>query len=154
MTSRSRAESIRYACRGADLLTAHWLDWYGKKEKSQRSTDMKIKEWSNFNSQTAQLWPANFRHKLYYSEDEWNARVCDAIVIGQRKPKVQPVHWKEEHSPWIMWAADFLNKEIGPGPELCKAWEELRRDRNIKMGRTMSEFDRLLRSKSSDTVLP
>jgi hypothetical protein len=152
MKPRSRDESIRYASRAADVLTVSWLDWYSKQASSEPDRDGNIPRWSDYTLNTYKLWTANFK-KLDYTDNEWNARLCDAYSIGLNTPMMHPLNWEEQNSPWIRSAARFLNKEIGPGPELCAAWQSLlvRRSLETEMA---TEFDKLLEIETRNIVLP
>jgi hypothetical protein len=47
----------------------------------------------------------------------------------------------------IKWAAEFLNKELGPGQEFSEAWELVRARRAAEHGLAISEFGILISSK-------
>ena len=65
---------------------------------------------------------------------------------------LEAVNRKEQHSPWIKWAAEFLNKELGPGQEFSEAWELVRARRAAEHGSATSEFGSLFSSKRKNVV--
>jgi hypothetical protein len=99
------------------------------------------------------LWEAKITAKSGYSNDEWLARITDANHFSMMmQANLEPVNGKEQHSPQINWAAEFLNKELRPGQELCEAWELVRARRAAENGLATSEFRNLFSSKRKSEV--
>ena len=104
-------------------------------------------------SEAKGLWEANFRAKSGYSNDEWLARIIDAKYFSMMMhANLESVNREEQHSPWIKWAAEFLNKELGPGQEFSEAWELVRARRAAEHGSATSEFGSLFSSKRKNVV--
>lgn len=78
------------------------------------------------------MWRENFSSEAF-SHEELVARAVDAMALSvQYKPECflsnEMLLSEESNNPWIRMAANFINKELGPGPELCKAWREMYED--------------------------
>lgn len=135
-TSRSRTEKIEYACKAADICGALWLNYYHNQTlwiHNWLKLDNGHRGWRsiNFSPWVSSLWDSHFSERQFGRSHEFESRKRDArwFMIKDSARAFQgtaPPMWKEEDSPWLVYAAQFLNKEFGPGEELAKAWKEVK----------------------------